>query len=62
MKQLKTIYAVATFMGCALFTGCNDDYLQKYPEDSLNEEAFFKNCNRFGNLYQWLLWHVWSLV
>lgn len=42
MKQLKTIYAVATFMGCALFTGCNDDYLQKYPEDSLNEEAFFK--------------------
>ena len=42
MKQLKTIYVVATFMGCALFTGCNDDYLQKYPEDSLNEEAFFK--------------------
>lgn len=42
MKQLKTIYAVATFMGCALFTRCNDDYLQKYPEDSLNEEAFFK--------------------
>ena len=42
MKQLKIIYAVATFMGCALFTGCNDDYLQKYPEDSLNEEAFFK--------------------
>lgn len=28
MKQLKIIYAVATFMGCALFTGCNDDYLQ----------------------------------
>ena len=36
MKQLKTIYAVATFMGCALFTGCNDDYLQKYPEDIMN--------------------------
>ena len=45
MKLNKYLYVAALSAMAALQTACNDDYLQKIPEDSLNEEVFFKKVS-----------------
>lgn len=40
--KYKYISVLASLMTCT-FIGCNDDFLDKYPETSLTEETFFKN-------------------
>lgn len=45
MKLTRFLYITAVAAGCGLLAACNDDYLQKYPEDGLNEEAFFNTVS-----------------
>lgn len=45
MKLKKLLYITAITVGCGLQTACNDDYLQKIPEDGINQEAFFKTVS-----------------
>lgn len=40
--KYKYICVLASLMACT-FIGCNDDFLDKYPETSLTEKTFFKN-------------------
>lgn len=40
--KYKCICVLASLMA-STFVGCNDDFLDKYPETSLTEENFFKN-------------------
>lgn len=41
MRTLKYILSLGLL--CPLFMACNDDYLQKFPETSINEETFFQS-------------------
>lgn len=58
MKLTKTIYIAAMVAGCGSLAGCNDDYLQKIPEDGLSEENFFKtveDLETYSNaFYDWI--------
>ncbi|WP_455673996.1 RagB/SusD family nutrient uptake outer membrane protein [Phocaeicola sp.] len=43
MKLTKILYITGIVAGCSFLSSCNDDYLQKSPEDGLNQESFFNS-------------------
>ena len=64
MKANKNIFGMALAFGLAgALTGCNDSFMDRYPETSITEESFFKTVNDLeiytNNMYGYLGGSYW---
>ena len=48
----KIIYSLMIMAGLAAVPGCNDDFMERYPQDSLTEETVFSTYSTFKT-YSW---------
>ncbi len=54
---MKSIKVYITFLAAFVFFGCNDDFLEKFPKDSVNEKSFWNGENDMKT-YNNQLYHV----
>lgn len=67
MKTNKNIFRLAVAVGLVgLFTGCNDSFMDRFPETSITEETFFNTVNDLeiytNNMYGYLSGNYWDII
>ena len=55
----KIIYSLMIMAGLVAMPGCNDDFMEHSPKDSLTEETVFSTYSTFKT-YAWGLYNVFT--
>ena len=49
MNSMKNIYYLLVSFTGLLFASCNDNFLERFPEDTINDASFWQNTNHLRN-------------